>query len=105
MVSDLPTYAAALERALSEVDTAPTDGAAVRLAYGYATELDQGGDHAKVGPLLLACLAALLLTPSARAAATKGVPVAIDKPGSRLDELRERRARKGRASDMDAANA
>jgi hypothetical protein len=78
------------------------DKAAAELALTYARDIDAGGDLAKLGPALLACLTALLLTPAARAAAMKGVPSA-NKPASRLDELRERRARKGRAADLDPA--
>lgn len=103
MVSGRPSYTEALEDALSVVDLKPADGAAVRLAYGYAGELDAGADAARIGPALLSCLTALQLTPAARTAATKGVPVASDKPASRLDELRERRARKNRAANLDAA--
>jgi hypothetical protein len=81
------------------------DQAAAELALTYARELDAGcEDIAKIGPALLACLAALLLTPAARAAA-KGVPGASDKPKSRLDEIAERRARKSRAADLDAGTA
>lgn len=56
-----------------------------------------------LGPKLLAALDALLLSPRARAAAQKGMKQS-GKPGaSRLDELRERRARKHGAPAGDAA--
>lgn len=91
----------ALQTSLSKILDKDEDKAAAELAMTYAREIDLGGDLAKLGPALLACLTALGLTPAARAAVAKGVPG--DKPASRLDELRARRARKGRAADLDAA--
>jgi hypothetical protein len=107
------TYVTALREALSEVDIPSQDTAAVRLAYGYASNLDGGGDIIKVGPLLLSALDALGMTPRARAALVKGTsggddsappaaPTAI--PGA-LDQIRERRARKSRAEAVDAATS
>lgn len=90
-----------MRAALDERTSDPKDRAAEELAVTYARDIDYGGDVAKVGPALLACLSALLLTPAARASAMKGV--SSDKPANRLDELRERRARKGRAADLDTA--
>ena len=88
--------------ALDERTSDPKDRAAEELAVTYAREIDLGGDVAKVGPALLACLTALLLTPAARASAMKG-GTSDNKPTRRLDELHQRRARKGRAADLDSA--
>lgn len=96
--------ASGMEASVQASLTGVTDQAAAELALTYAREIDLGGDLAKLGPALLACLSALLLTPAARAAAMKGGQGADAKPGSRLDELRERRARKGRTADLDAAS-
>lgn len=83
------------------------------LALTYAAQIDDtggeceecgrhGGDLTKLGPALLAALDALLLTPRARAAAKKAV--SSDQPAAnQLDVLATRRARKGRAEDLDAA--
>jgi hypothetical protein len=77
------------------------DQAAVDLALKYAEEIDEGMDLGKLGPLLLAALDALLLSPKARAAAKKAVT--DDKPAANaLDQLAGRRARRGRAEDLDA---
>lgn len=93
----------ALQTSLSKILDKDEDKAAAELAMTYAREIDLGGDLAKLGPALLACLTSLLLTPAARAAAMKGGQGADSKPGSRLDELRERRVRKSRTADLDAA--
>lgn len=80
------------------------DQGAVELAYAYARALDTGSELEKVGPLLLACLEALRLTPRARAAAVKGG--SDGRPGAgKLDELRERRARKSGTAAVDAASS
>lgn len=96
---------ATLEQSVRESVSAMPDKAAVELALTYAREIDLGGDLSKLGPALLACLTSLLLTPHARAQAMKGVQGASDKPASRIDEVRERRARKSRAADLDAATS
>lgn len=78
------------------IDSAPLDArdvAAQQLAREYADAIDDDPDRlSDMGPKLLATLAALGLTPTARGA-TKGgdggSPVA-----SRLDELRARRKRR-----------
>lgn len=99
-----PTHTSALRAALEDVKLKPADGAAVRLAYGYAKELDKtacgecGGPEpiSKVGPLLLATLTALGMTPAGRAGVT-GKGVTSDTPAgvSPLDELRQRRTARG----------
>jgi hypothetical protein len=93
------------------------DGATSTLARVYAQQIDaalalktEDGEPvdpaaviAKFGPLLLACLESLLLSPRARAnALQKGAPSG---PGvkSPLDQLRERRARRGGAEALDPA--
>lgn len=89
--------------ALAERETDPQDQAGAELALTYARDVDGGGDLTKIGPALLACLTALLLTPAARASAMKGGTGATQPtPGRRLDEIAERRARKGRAADLDS---
>jgi hypothetical protein len=80
----------AVQRALAVVPTTDADRGTTELAVTYARSIDDGGDLAKLGPPLLAALAALGMTPVARAALVKGGtragPVA-----SPLDELRARR--------------
>lgn len=65
------------------------DSAAVELALKYAVELDSGGDLVKVGPLLLAALESLQLTPRSRSAKGGDDASGISNP---LDELRARRS-------------
>jgi hypothetical protein len=68
------------------------DAGAVELARTYVREIAMGGDLAKLGPALLACLAALGLTPAARAALVKGgTGGSVPSP---LDELKARRAKR-----------
>jgi len=79
------------------------DSAAVELALKYATELDSGGDLVKVGPLLLAALESLQLTPRSRAAKGGDDAGATSNP---LDELRARRgARVNNAPAVDSTAA
>jgi hypothetical protein len=87
------SYATALRQALAAVDTSPADGAAVRLATGYAKALDDDPDQLdQLGPKLLATLTALAMTPAGRAAILgKGAPTR-EPAASPLDELRARRA-------------
>jgi len=87
----------ALDEALEAAQVRPQDGAAVELARTYATALDEGADLGKVGPAFLAALAALGMTPAARAAlAGKAEPAGQEGARSPLDELRaKRRARQG----------
>lgn len=87
--------------AVEAVQLDPRDRATVDLALTYATDIDAGGDLTKLGPALLAALEALQMSPRARAAARKAATPDA-KPASRLDELRDRRARKSRAPDLDA---
>ena len=66
------------------------DLAAVELAATYGKAIDDGAEVDKTGPLLLAALESLLMTPRARAATAKGGD--RDGRGSNpLDELRKRR--------------
>jgi|SRR6184192_390113 len=83
----------------------PRDAAAVELAAAYASALDAEPEAiGRLGPQLHAVLESLLMTPRARAQATKKGG-GLDGPGkSRLDELRERRhARQHGAEAVDAA--
>lgn len=88
--------------ALAAAAVDPRDAAAAELARTYAADIDAGGDLVKLGPLLLATLEALLLSPRARNAAkkavTNGQPAA-----SRLDQLAARRAGRGRPQGVDTA--
>lgn len=89
--------------AVAELAPEERDKAAAELAFAYARQIDAEVDLGKLGPLLLATLESLLMTPRARAAAVRGgVPDGGDKR-SPLDELRERRARKSNPPDLDAA--
>ena len=101
-----------LEQAVRDslaADTAPVterDQAVAELALTYARELDgHDPDTTKLGPALLACLDALLLTPRARAAALRNGASDGAKPVSPLDQLRERRARRDGAETVDPAPA
>lgn len=89
------------------------DQAVVDLAVAYAERLDDvghecdacgrsGGDLAKLGPLLLAALDDLLLSPRARAAAKKAVTIS-EPAANPLDQLAVRRAGRGRPQTVDAA--
>lgn len=102
----MANYLEALAASLRTIEPKnAADIAASRLAWGYAERLDADPESlAKVGPLYLACLTALGLTPAARAAAMKGGTATNDGPSaSPLDELRERRTRKSRTETMDAS--
>ena len=82
---------------------AEADIAAVELAAAYGAELDSGGDVDKVGPLLLAALESLLLTPRSRVAKGGDDASGISNP---LDELRARRsARVNDPATVDTAAA
>lgn len=82
------------------------DKAAAELARAFAEQIDLEQDSAtlvKLGTAYLTVLEALQMTPRARALAQKGMKGNDPgKPTSRLDELRERRARKSRAQAVDA---
>ena len=91
--------AAALDAALAAVDTKPQDGAAVALARRYAALVDADPDMApKVGDQLLKVLVELGMTPRARAGVLKGGQSGDSTARSKLDELRERRARRANAT-------
>ena len=100
----LGPVAAEVARALAAHPPGPRDQGAVALALTYAKELDMGGDLAKLGPALLACLDALQMTPRARAVAQRGGTGKPDEhpATTRMDELRARRAGKNGAAAMDA---
>ncbi|MGC4942133.1 hypothetical protein [Kribbella sp. DT2] len=78
-----------VRKAAAAVDGA--DLAAVELAATYGAAIDDGGDVDKTGPLLLAALESLLMTPRARAATAKGG----DRDGRGSNPLDELRARRG----------
>lgn len=80
----------AVRKAAADVGT-PADAAAVELAATYAEAIDGGEDIVKTGPLLLAVLESLLMTPRARAATAK----AGDRDGRGSNPLAELRARRG----------
>lgn len=89
-----------VKAALDAEPPSARDRGAANLALTYATQIDDGGDLAKLGPALLASLEALLLSPRARAAVKA---VSDDKPAANpLDQLAGRRARRGRTEDLDA---
>jgi hypothetical protein len=87
----------------------PEDVAMATLARAYARAVDRAGHSAEVltdiGPKLFACLESLGLSPRARAAARKGGTRGTTgpRPGTGLDDLRERRARKRDAAPLDPA--
>lgn len=87
----------ALESALAALTVRPEDAAAVALARRYAEQADaDDGDLVKLGPLLLAALTALGMTPAGRAAVMgKGGDRRDGAPVSKADELRARRAARG----------
>lgn len=87
-----------LESAVTGALPIDADKGAAELARTYARAIDTGGELEKVGPLLLAVLESMLLTPKARAAAMKGAK--DDRPAaSPLDELRARRAARQRHAE------
>lgn len=102
-----------VQQAVESSKLEPRDRPAADLALTYAASIDDtggecpecerhGGDLAKLGPLLLVALEALRMTPRARAAATKAVT--NDKPAAnQLDQLADRRLRRGQTADLDAA--
>lgn len=80
-----------LRSSAAQLSILPSDRACLELALTYARAIDLGDDLAKIGPALLACLAALGMTPAARAALAKGGTGAAPTK-SPLDELRAKRA-------------
>jgi len=82
-----------VKQALIGMDISARDRATVELAVAYATAIDTDPDLiGKFGPMLLATLEALLMTPRSRAALVKGANDDQRKTQSPLDELRSRRA-------------
>lgn len=88
----------------------PKDTAVVALARRYGNEIDgavrcvecgghKGADLAKLGPALLAALEALQLSPRARKVIKDVQPATAD----RLDQLADRRRRRGRPESVDPA--
>lgn len=91
-----------VEAALAAQPVEARDAAAAELALRYAADIDMGMDLGKLGPLLLACLESLLMSPRARAAAKKAVT--SEQPAANpLDQLAQRRAGRGRPQAVDAA--
>jgi hypothetical protein len=102
-----------VEAALDHEPVSARDRATATLALTYAAAIDGHepceecgchgcGDLAKLGPALLACLEALLMSPRARAAAKKAVTTS-EPAANPLDQLAGRRARKSRAATVDPA--
>lgn len=82
-----------LNSALDGLDIQPRDQAVVRLAQQYASSIDTGeSDLTKLGPALQSCLETLLLSPRARAMATKGGAPRDPDVANPADELRAKRA-------------
>lgn len=91
----------ALNKALKQVDTATADAGTVELARAYAASIDSATEPlSNLGPKLLACLDALLMTPKARAAVVKGGD--DEEQPNPVDQLREKR-RQRYAPAVDAA--
>lgn len=81
-----------LIESIDSMDTTDRDEALVHLAITYARTIDALPESVvKVGPQLLACLEALMMTPRSRAAVMKGANDDQRQQLSPLDELRERR--------------
>lgn len=83
--------------AVENLDVIDQDEPVIHLAITYARLIDGNPAYAaKVGPMLLAALESLLMTPRARAAIVRGANSDKRKTRSPLDELRARRtARSG----------
>lgn len=97
--------AESITKAVAGLELTAADQGAAALAVRYAQELDAGGELDKVGPLLLAVLESLLMTPRSRAAAVKG-GTGVSPPRSPLDELRARREYRERdAETVDPAGS
>ncbi len=93
----------ALDQALAEADHHAIDAATVQLARTYTQHLDDNpGDISKVGPRLLDCLEALLLTTQARAKILNGGDDADEEPTNPVDELRQKRERRGETQGVNA---
>ena len=99
-----PSVSRALVAALRAVPLGPEDQAATALAKQYAAQIDDGADLSKLGPPLLAVLAALRMTPAARAAVVKGGAPGGGTDGGPLGQLRALRGtRADRAASMDTS--
>jgi hypothetical protein len=93
----------ALNRALRDVVVADSDAALVALARQYARLIDEDeGRTARLGPKLLDVLVEMRLTPRARAGVIQG---SFDDAGSKLDDLRLRRANRAEVIPGSAAPA
>lgn len=93
-MESLATHTECLAASVGTLQARPADAAVIRAAQEYAAELDAGGDVTKLGPLYIAALTALGLTPAARAALAKGGASGEQRPNP-LDELRQRRRARG----------
>ncbi len=100
-----PSVSRALVAALRAVPLGPEDQAATALAKGYAAGIDADrAELARLGPPLLAVLAALRMTPAARAAVVKGGAPGGGTDGGPLGQLRALRGtRADRAASMDTS--
>jgi hypothetical protein len=80
-------------QSLLDIKIQPTDLGAAGLALKYADQIDKGNlaTLAKLGPLLLATMESLQMTPKSRAIAARGT--SSGKPvNAKFDELRQRRS-------------
>lgn len=94
----------AVAAAVEAAPLAERDGALVALADAYASDLDLGGDLAKLGPGFLRVLDALQMTPKSRAVAQRG-GASGEQPQQQRDELRELRDRRARKRDAPAVDS
>lgn len=102
MVIDNATLPTKLKKLLSTVAAGldPDDEEANEALEKVAAVLTEHSVASDIGPKLLAALTALGLTPAGRGGAKDG---GGNEPArTSLDELRERRARKSRAANLDA---
>lgn len=92
MADKPPSMRYAVREALRALSVRDEDRAAVALARRYADEIDRDPPTlAKLGPLLLAALESLGMTPKGRALVVgKEKPDDARKRASKLDKLRER---------------
>jgi hypothetical protein len=98
---------ACLGESLQEINVASTDIGVANLIIKYAQEIDNGNmaTLAKLGPLLLAAMESLQMSPRSRAMASKG-GVSNVPTSSGLDELRaKRRERQNGTSDIHTATS